>query len=400
VYAYLKRATHLFLDSSSPGDKAGMSFDYFMIALIVANVFAIILETVESICTISPEFFFWFEVVSVAFFTVEYVFRVWSCTEDPTRNFGHPVTGRLRFMASPMAMIDLLAFLPFYLAFFGIDLRMLRVIRLLRLLKLSRYSPALSVIGAVVMAQHRALTAALLVMLIALLFSSSILFILEQEWQPEKFASIPDAMWWSLATLTTVGYGDVTPITPLGRFFGAITMIIGIGMFALPTGVIATGFADEIRKRDFVVNWKLASNVPLFQPLDATQVAEVVSVLTPFWWCPAITPWCASATMPTRCFSSYPGPRGGAAAETVFLGSRRIFRRNGRLVRGPAQRLGGGADRLQSFGTAGRGFQAFAGVAPGHRNIAASGDRRAHQPIGIGEPGRTGIIEAGPNPGS
>lgn len=258
-----------------------MGFDLFMIALIVANVFAIILETVESIYTRSPELFFWFEVVSVAIFTVEYVLRVWSCTEDLGREYQHPIRGRLRFILSPMAMIDLLAFLPFYLAFFGIDLRMLRAIRLLRLLKLSRYSPALSVIGAVVKAQHKALTAALLVMLIALLFSSSILFILEQDVQPDKFASIPDAMWWSLATLTTVGYGDVTPVTPLGRFFGAITMVIGVGMFALPTGVIATGFADEIRKRDFVVNWKLVSNVPLFQPLDAAQVAEIVSVLTP-----------------------------------------------------------------------------------------------------------------------
>ncbi|MAF49585.1 MAG: cyclic nucleotide-binding protein [Rhodospirillaceae bacterium] len=208
--------------------------------------------------------------------------RVWSCTENPVRDYGHPVFGRLRFAATPMAMIDLLAFLPFYLsAFFGIDLRMLRAIRLLRLLKLSRYSPALSVIGAVVRAQHKALTAALLVMLIALLFSSSILFVLEHEVQPEKFASIPDSMWWALATLTTVGYGDVTPITPLGRFFGAITMILGIGMFALPTGVIATGFADEIRKRDFVVNWKLVSAVPLFAPLDAAQIAEIVSLLTP-----------------------------------------------------------------------------------------------------------------------
>jgi voltage-gated potassium channel len=282
VYAQLKRATHLFLDSSSPGDKAGMSFDYFMIALIVANVFAIILETVESIYVKSPVFFFWFEVVSVAIFTLEYVLRVWSCAEDPSRGSNHPIMERVRFVLTPMAMIDLLAFLPFYLsAFFGIDLRMLRAIRLLRLLKLSRYSPALSVIGSVIMAQHKALTAALLVMLIALLFSSSILFVLEQDVQPDKFASIPDAMWWSLATLTTVGYGDVAPITPLGRFFGGITMIIGIGMFALPTGVIATGFADEIRKRDFVVNWKLVSGVPLFQSLDAAQVAEIVSVLMP-----------------------------------------------------------------------------------------------------------------------
>ncbi|NQV57204.1 MAG: ion transporter [Rhodospirillales bacterium] len=282
MYAHLKRATHIFLETSAPGDKAGIAFDYFMILLIIANVFAIILETVEHIFDAAPEFFFWFEIFSVAVFTIEYLLRVWAVTEDPKHGYGHPVWGRLRFMISPMAVVDLLAFLPFYLsAFLGLDLRMLRVIRLLRLLKLSRYSPALSVIGAVVVAQQRALMAALLVMLIALLFSSSILFALEREVQPDKFSSIPDAMWWAVATLTTVGYGDVTPITPLGRFVGGITMILGIGMFALPTGVIATGFADEIRKRDFVVNWKLVSGVPLFQTLDATQIAEIVSLLTP-----------------------------------------------------------------------------------------------------------------------
>ena len=126
MYAYLKRATHLFLDSSSPGDKAGMSFDFFMIALIVANVFAIILETVESIYSKSPKFLFWFEVVSVAIFTVEYVLRVWSCTKDPSRGSNHPIKERARYILTPMPIIDLLAFLPFYLsAFFGINLRML-----------------------------------------------------------------------------------------------------------------------------------------------------------------------------------------------------------------------------------------------------------------------------------
>ena len=136
--------------------------------------------------------------------------------DDPLGRYKTPVTGRLRYMISPMAVIDLIAFLPFYLtAFFGIDLRILRLVRLLRLMKLTRYSPALSIIGSVIISQHRALTAAFFVMLMALLFSSSIIFALEHEIQPEKFSSIPSAMWWGMATLTTVGYGDVAPVTPL-----------------------------------------------------------------------------------------------------------------------------------------------------------------------------------------
>lgn len=278
----LRRDTHLFLELSRPEDKLGHWFDIFMILLIVGNVAAIVLETVQAIQQQVGEFFFWFELFSVAIFTTEYVLRVWAAIEEPLPEYRHPVWGRLRFMMSPMAVIDLLAFLPFYLsAFFGIDLRILRVFRLLRLLKLTRYSPALTIIWAVMVGQQRALTAALLVMLTALLFSSSILFVLEHDVQPDKFSSIPAAMWWAIATLTTVGYGDVAPVTILGKIFGAMTMILGIGMFALPTGVVATGFANEVRKRDFVVNWKLVSNVPLFQDLDAAQIAEIVSVLTP-----------------------------------------------------------------------------------------------------------------------
>ena len=237
-----------FLELSAAGDQWGRVFDSFMILLIVANVLAIVLETVASIFLPYRNFFFSFEVFSVAIFTVEYATRVWACTANEADGYTHPFWGRLRYITNPMAVIDLLAFIPFYLsAFFGIDLRILRVFRLLRLLKLTRYSPALAIIWAVLLGQYKALTAALLVMLTALLFSSSIVYLLERDIQPDKFSSIPEAMWWSIATLTTVGYGDVTPVTPLGRFFGVITMILGIGMFALPTGVIATGFSTEIR---------------------------------------------------------------------------------------------------------------------------------------------------------
>tara|TARA_S200000501_G_C20697808_1_gene688142 strand:- start:405 stop:917 length:513 start_codon:yes stop_codon:yes gene_type:complete len=169
-------------------------------------------------------------------------------------------------MLTPMAIIDLIAFLPFYLsAFFGIDLRILRLFRVLRLVKLTRYSPALNAVGATLKSQHRALTAALFVMVMALMFSSSIMYFFENEAQPEKFSSIPMAMWWGMATLTTVGFGDIYPITPIGQLFGIITMVVGIGMFALPAGIIATGFANEMEKNKFIVNWKLVSTVPFFK---------------------------------------------------------------------------------------------------------------------------------------
>lgn len=278
----LKKRLHEILELPVPGDRASVAFDIFMICLIVANVAAIVLETVAALQRSYQEFFFVFEAFSVAVFTLEYVLRVWSCTADVAGGYDRPVAGRIKFMLSPLAIVDFLAFAPFYLsAFFAIDLRILRIFRLLRLLKLTRYSPALSIIGAVIYTQRRALTAALLIMGTALLFSSSVVYVCEHEAQPDVFGSIPEAMWWSVATLTTVGYGDAVPITVTGRLFGALTMILGIGMLALPTGVIATGFANEIKKHDFVVNWRLVSKVPLFSELDAGQIAEIVSLLKP-----------------------------------------------------------------------------------------------------------------------
>ncbi len=278
----LRRRTYAFLELSVPGDHYGYWFDRFMIVLISANVIAVILESVPSLAVVHGPLFDAFDVISVLIFSVEYLLRVWACTADHGNDYKHPILGRLKYMATPMAIVDLLAILPFYLGFFiTLDLRVLRVFRLLRLLKLTRYSPALAIIGNVMRAQSKALTAAVFIMLMALVLSSSILYILEHEVQPDKFGSIPEAMWWGLATLTTVGYGDVTPITPLGKLVGAVTMIVGIGMFALPTGVIAIGFSNEIRKHEFIVNWRLVAKVPLFEEMDAAQIAEIVNLLHP-----------------------------------------------------------------------------------------------------------------------
>ena len=280
--ARLKTRVYGILESSASGNWLGRWFDRFMIVLIVINVLAVILESVESLAATAPDFFWTFELFSVVVFTVEYLARVWVCTENPEPGYGHPVLGRLRQMATPMALIDLIAILPFYLAFVvSVDLRFMRVFRLLRLFKLTRYSSALETLGAVVYGQRRPLGAALMIMLIVLVFASSIVYLFEHEAQPETFASIPHAMWWGLATLTTVGYGDVTPITPGGRFFGAFVMVLGVGMFALPAGILATGFADEIRKREFVVSWNLVAGVPLFADLDARRIAEIAQLLRP-----------------------------------------------------------------------------------------------------------------------
>ena len=278
----IRKNTFLFLEISTPEDRFGYWFDLFMVVLILGNVAAIVLETVKYVNELAGYYFHLFEIISVTIFTVEYMLRVWSCCEDPSSKFKNPKLGRLKYMLSPMAIIDLIAFLPFYLsAFFGIDLRILRLFRVLRLVKLTRYSPALNAVGATLKSQHRALTAALFVMVMALMFSSSIMYFFENEAQPEKFSSIPMAMWWGMATLTTVGFGDIYPITPIGQLFGIITMVVGIGMFALPAGIIATGFANEMEQMKFTVNWRLVSTVPFFKELDVTEISDIVSLLIP-----------------------------------------------------------------------------------------------------------------------
>ena len=155
----------------------------------------------------------------------------------------------------------------------------LRVLRLLRLLKLGRYAPALPLFAAVIRSEGRSLLAALMVMTVLLVLNSGVMFALERKVQPQVFASLPHAMWWTIVTMATVGYGDIIPITPLGKLFGGFVMILGIAMFAVPAGILATGFAVELRKRDFVVTWQTVARVPLFAGLDAARIAEIARLL-------------------------------------------------------------------------------------------------------------------------
>lgn len=247
--ASLKKTVYEIIEEAEEGNRASEIFDICLIALISLNVVALIAGTVEELFQISPRAFHLFELISVAVFSTEYVLRVWSCTEDP--KYAHPVRGRLRYLVSPLALIDLLAVLPVYLVFFvnlrGLDLRFLRVVRLLaRVVRLSRYFSSLRTLGRVIETKRGDLLAVVSVLFLLLVMTSSLMFFAEHEAQPEEFASIPKAMWWSIITLTTVGYGDIFPVTAAGRFLAGLIAIVGIGLFALPAAILGSGFMEEL----------------------------------------------------------------------------------------------------------------------------------------------------------
>ncbi len=246
---YRKRAAEI-LDIGRSRDPISRTIDIVLVVLIFLNVIAIVLESVPALLSSFERQFYWFEMFSVSIFTVEYGVRVWSAIELEQVDGSRPVLSRLKYMLTPMLLIDLFAILPFYLTFFvGVDLRFLRVMRLLRIFKLTRYSQAMSTMLEVLKEEASALSAAAFILFILLVLSSSGIYFIEHDVQPEHFGSIPSAMWWAIVTLTTVGYGDVTPITNVGKLFGALIALIGVGMVALPTGILASGFANAFRRR-------------------------------------------------------------------------------------------------------------------------------------------------------
>lgn len=229
----------------------GRWFDFLLIVLIIANVVAVMLETLPSMAQYQQEFW-WFELFSVSFFTVEYLARIWTCTLEPTEpgQTQSSLKRRIQFILRPMSIIDLIAILPFYLSmFFAIDLRVLRLFRLIRVLKLGRYSAAMQTLQAVIAKEYRVILAALGTLLIVMVVAATVMYHLEREAQPEHFGSIPEALWWSVVTLSTVGYGDVSPITSAGKFFAAMFILLGVALFSLPAGILASSFTEQMSLR-------------------------------------------------------------------------------------------------------------------------------------------------------
>ncbi|HEY5239709.1 MAG TPA: cyclic nucleotide-gated ion channel [Rhizomicrobium sp.] len=271
---------HEIMESGRSSGPLGIAFEAFLILLIVANVAAVTVETVPPIGATYHKWFGYFEIFSVVIFTIEYALRLWTAPEDP-RFADNPVRGRLRFALQPYMMIDLLAFAPAYIALFMpvADFRILRMFRLLRLLKMARYSPAVSTLVHVLSQERRALFGTLLLLLCVMCMSAEFMYVVEGHVQPTVFGTLPDCMYWAIVTLTTVGYGDKVPITELGRLIAGITMIFGLGLFALPVGIISASFLSEIRRRDFVVTWNMISQIPLFQGFEVAALNELITML-------------------------------------------------------------------------------------------------------------------------
>ena len=247
-----RKRVHHILSISTRGKRGfPLLVNLFIIGLIALNSVAIVLHSVPEIQSHPPwaNFFVDFEIFSVIVFTIEYCLRVWSSVEDP--QYRDPLWGRLKYMVSAWALVDLLAILPFYVTFFTTDfglIRILRLLRVVRLYRISKYSRALNMIKSAVRYTREELIISYAFLLFAMLIASSIIYYLEHAAQPEVFSSIPASMWWGVVTMTTLGYGDVYPITALGKVFGGFIAILGVALFSLPTGILASGFIEQINE--------------------------------------------------------------------------------------------------------------------------------------------------------
>ena len=237
------------LETTNAEDKTAEAVNLFMLVLVVLNVTAVILETVESVYVAHKVLFQYFADISVVIFTIEYILRIWSCDVDP--KYSNPLLGRLRFALTPLALIDLLVILPTYaILAFPTDHKLLRSLRVLwtfRLLKLSRYSESLQTITDVIRAQQRELAMSFSAIIFFMVLSSTVIYFLEHEAQPQRFPDIPATMWWAVLTMTTVGE-NFYPITPLGKLVGGLIIILGVATFALPTSILTSGFVEELER--------------------------------------------------------------------------------------------------------------------------------------------------------
>ena len=250
VLIALRQRVNALLDHNLPPSPASRLVGAFIGALIIVNVASVILESVEPIRLRYDPVLWWIEQVATAVFSVEYALRVWTAVDRVNGRFRHPFWGRLSYATQFFSVIDLIAILPGILGLFGAwDLRVLRLMRLLRMLKLSRHSTTFSLLWAVFREEASAIGAVLFILLLTLIMSGSLMYMIEGEAQPTVFSSIPAAMWWAIETLTTVGYGDMVPVTPLGKIIGGLVSVTGIGTLALFSGILTVSFMDQLRLR-------------------------------------------------------------------------------------------------------------------------------------------------------
>jgi voltage-gated potassium channel len=280
LLATWRRRAYGILEHDRIGDGPMRLVSGLIVMLILINIAAVVLESVPRFVLAFGGGFAAIEAVSLAVFTLEYLLRVWVAPEHAPRPGRTPLRARLRYMLSADGLIDLASVLPFWLAFAApSELRIVLLFRIVRFLKLTRYSPALRSLLAALYAERRALSGCVVILAGMTLFFGVLVHLAERHVQPEKFGTIPDAMWWAMVTLGTIGYGDAVPVTVAGRLIAALTIMGSFIMVALPVGIIATAFSEQIHRRDFVVTWGMVARVPLFAGLDAAAIADIMRLL-------------------------------------------------------------------------------------------------------------------------
>ncbi|SHM74614.1 cyclic nucleotide-gated ion channel [Bradyrhizobium lablabi] len=256
----------------------GSRFVRLIVTVIVIDVLAMILASVPELDARFGPLFTVLEVGAVVAFALEYLARLWTVVGHSLRDMT-PMRARVDYALSALGIIDLLSFLPAAIALIIGDRWVLVLFGMLPFLKLIRYSPALRSLLAALHAERRTLFGCIVILTGAVLLFASLLYAIEHNVQPEKFGTIPQAMWWAIVTLGTVGYGDVVPVTPLGKIVSVFTIVVGFAMIALPVAIISTAFAEEVRRRDFVVTWGMLARVPLFSHLGASEIADIMRLL-------------------------------------------------------------------------------------------------------------------------
>lgn len=260
-------------------DFASRIIDGFLVVLVVTNVAVVVAQSVPEVAAEYGTSLYVFDRLCVIVFAIEYAARIWVAPEHPMLRGNSPLMARLRFAGTPLMIIDALALVPWLLELLFPQSTLVPLTRLVRLLKLARYSPAIATIGRVIVSERRALMACVIILSGVLLTAAALMLAIEGHKQPGRLGDMSKTMWWAAAMLAKIGGGETEPVTALGRIVSAITVMLGIFCFALPVAIIGRGFYEEIRRRDFVITFAMVARVPLFSKLDASAIADLVSIL-------------------------------------------------------------------------------------------------------------------------